>query len=97
MDNLKWSLDLLNLFQADESTTNTTMQAHDPILYNGSKRKPIEEVIDLVEDRIVVSWVLAETIATFLGESESIVDPFILMITSQQVDVIGISYLESHQ
>ena len=73
------------------------MQAHDSILNYGSKRKPIEEVIDLVEDRIVVSRVLAESIATFLGESEGVVDPFILMITSQQVDIVGISDFESHQ
>jgi len=50
VNNLKWSLNSLNLVQTHKSAANTTVQAHDLVFNDGGKGQPIEHVIDLTED-----------------------------------------------
>lgn len=83
MDDLKGSSNLLDLVKAYKGTTNTTMKAYYSFLDNGTKREPVEEVIDFIKDWIVVSGVLSKPVATFFSESKCIINPLILVITSQ--------------
>jgi len=50
VNNLKWSLNSLNLVQTHKSAANSTVQAHDLVFNDGGKGQPIEHVIDLTED-----------------------------------------------
>ena len=83
MDYFQRPLDLFYLLEADKRTTNASVQAHDSILDYSSERQPVEEVIDLIEDGVVISWVLSQSIAALLSESESIIDPLVFVVASK--------------
>lgn len=50
VDNFKRPPDLLDLLKTHEGATNTAVDADDPVFDDGREGKPIEEVVDLVED-----------------------------------------------
>ena len=97
MDDFQRPLDLLNLVQAKECAANATVQADDLLVDDRGQRQPIEQVVDFVEDGVDVGGLLTQTAATLLRETEGIVDPFVLVITPQEVDLIRELDLESHQ
>lgn len=45
----------------------------------------------------MVSWVFTETIAALLGESECIVYPLVLVVASQQMNLIWVADLQCHK
>lgn len=97
MDNLQRSSDLLNLLEADQCGADTTVEAYYSLLDDSGKREPVEEIVDLIEHRVVISRVLSKSIAALLSESEGVVDPLVLMVSSQQMDLVWESDLECHQ
>lgn len=58
MDDLQRPLDLLDLLKADQSAADASMQANNSVLDHSRQRKPIEEVVDFVEYRVVISRIL---------------------------------------
>ena len=97
MDDFKRSLDLFNLIQAQQSATNAAVEANDPLIDDGGQWKPIEQVVDFVEDGVDVSWLFTKSTAAFFSEAESVVDPLILVIASEQMDLIRELDFQGHQ
>ena len=73
------------------------MEANDSLIDNGGQRKPIEQVIDFVEDGVDVSWFLTKSTAAFFSEAESVVNPLILVIASEQMDLMRELDFQGHQ
>ena len=97
MDDFKRSLDLFNLIQAQQGATNAAVEANDSLIDDGGQWKPIEQVIDFVEDGVDVSWFLTESATALFSETESVVDPLILVISSEQMDLIRELDFQGHQ
>ena len=97
MDDLEGPLNFFNLFQTDESAANATMQTDNPILDYSCKRKTVKEIVDLVKDRILVRRVLPKPVTAFFGKPERIIDLSVLMVASQQMDLVGEADLQGHQ
>ena len=97
MDDFKRSLDLFNLIQAQQGAANATMKANDPLIDDGGQWKPIEQVIDFVEDGVDVSWLFTKSAATLFSKAKSVVNPLILVIASEQMDLIRELYFQGHQ
>ena len=97
MDDFKRSLDLFNLIQAQQGATNAAVEANDSLIDNGGQWKPIEQVIDFVEDGVDVSWLLTKSAAALFSEAESVVNPLILVIASEQMDLIRELDFQGHQ
>ena len=97
MNNVERSLDLLNLIKAKEGAADAAMQAHYLVVNDSRKGKPIKELIDLVEYRVDVGGFLTKAAAALLSEAECIVNPLVLVVASEQVNLIWELYLEGHQ
>lgn len=97
MDDLKRPLDLLNLVQAEQCAANATVQADDLLVDDRCQRKPVKQVVDFVEDGVDVGGLLTQTAAALLRETEGIVDPLVLVVAPQEVDLIRELDLEGHQ
>jgi len=59
VNNLKRALDLFNLLEIHQGTSNSSMQTHNTLFDHGRKRKPIEEVVNFVKNRVVICRVFA--------------------------------------
>ena len=97
VNDLQWSLNSINLVKCVQCASNASMQADDSIINNSCKREPIKEIVDLVEDRVWVVWIFSESAAALLSESESIVDPLVLVVSSQEMDLVWELDLQGHQ
>ena len=97
VNDLQWSLNSINLVKCVQCASNASMQADDSIINNSCKREPIKEIVDLVEDRVWVVWIFSKPTAALLSESESIVDPLVLVVSSQQMDLVWELDLQGHQ
>ena len=58
MDDLEWSLDLLDLVKAQKRTADATVQTDNFLVNDRSQGQPIEQIVDFVEDRVYVGWLL---------------------------------------
>jgi len=96
VNNLQRSFDLLNLFQANQGASDATMETNDPILNDRTERKPVEEFINLIIDRVVVGGIFAQSIATFVSEAEGVVDPFVFVVSSEQMYLVWESDFQCH-
>ena len=95
---LKWSLDLLNALNVLNGWTNTSMAAEDALLlisYNGCERHLLESLIDLGEDTVGVVDVFSESLSALVTKSKVLVHMFILVVTSQEHDLLWVLELES--
>ena len=97
VDDLERSLDLLDLVQAQKCAANATVQADNFLVNHRSQWKPVKQIIDFVKDGVDVGWFFTQATAALFSEAESIVDPLVLVVTSQQVDLFRILDFESHQ
>jgi len=88
VDDLKWSLNCLNLFNYLKCASNTSMKAYDSIVYNCRQWQPIKKFVDFVKDRVWLIWLLSETTAAFISKAKCIVDPLVFMVASQEMDLI---------
>lgn len=82
MNNFQRSLDLIDLVQTEKCATDASVQAHDTVVDDGSEGKPVEEVVDFVEDRVGVGGFFTQATAAFFSKSEGVVDPLVLMVAS---------------
>ena len=97
---LEWSLDLLNALDILNCWANTSMAAEDALLlisYNGCERHLLECLIDLGEDTVRVVNVLPESLGAFVTESKVLIHMFVLVVTSQEHDLLGILELECEE
>ena len=83
VDDLEWSLDLLDLVQTQKRAADATVQADNFLVNNGSQGKPVEQVIDFVKDGVDVGWFFAQATAALFSESKGIIDPLVLVIAPQ--------------
>ena len=97
MYHFKRSSDLLNLLQANKGASNTTVKADDSIFDDSREREPVKELINLVEDRVMFRWVFSESVTALFSEAKGIVDPLILVVTSQKMNLVWESDLQRHQ
>ena len=97
MHYLEWPPYLFNLIKRDEGAANAAVKAHNSILDDGRKRQPIEEVIDLAEDGVVLDRVLSKPITAFLGKAERVVNALVFVVAAQQMDLVGEADLERHK
>ena len=88
MDDLERSLNLVDLVETEEGAADTAVETHDFVIDDSGEGKPVEEVVDLVEDRVDVGGLLTETAGALFSETKGIIDPLILVVTSQQVDLV---------
>ena len=59
--------------------------------------KPIKQVVDFVEDGVDISWLFTKSAAALFSEAKSVVDPLILVIASEQMDLIRELDFQGHQ
>ena len=97
MDNLEWPLNRLDLIEAEQCASDTAVQADDSIVDYGSKWEPVEQIVDFVEDGIDVCWLLAKTTGAFFSKAERVIDPLILVVASQQMNLLWELHLQGHQ
>ena len=97
MNDLERSSDLFNLLKADKSASDTAMEADDSLFDNSGKREPVEELIDLIEDRVMLRRVLTESVAALFSEAECIIDPLVLVVSSQEMNLFWESDLQRHE
>ena len=88
VDDLKGSLDCLNLFKYLKGASNATMKTYNSIVYNCRQWQPVKNLVDFVKDRVWLIWFLPKTATTFISETKCIVDPLIFVVASQKVDLI---------
>ena len=73
------------------------MQADNSFINYSRQRQPIEQIVDFVEARVDIGGLLSQAAAALLSEAEGVVDPFVFMIASEQVNFIREFDLECHQ
>ena len=96
MDNFERSLNLLDLVKAEQRAADTTVQADDSLIDYSGQRQPIEQVVDFVEDGVDIGRFLSQSATAFFSESERIVDPFVFVVASEHVNLVGEFDLECH-
>ena len=64
------------------------MKANHLVTDDGSKRQPIEDVIDFLEDGVRFLRVLTKTTGAFISKAEALIDPSIFVIASAQVNFL---------
>ena len=63
----------------------------DDFLFNYScQRKPLEKPVNSAENRIFIVGIFVESVATFIWKPKSIIDPFILVVPSDEVDLVRV-------
>ncbi len=97
VDNLERSLDHLDLLDRHQSRADAAMQTHDFILDQSRKREPVEKLIDFVEHTVGLGRVFTQTVRALLGKTKGIVYPLVLMVASQQMYLVWVFDLQSHQ
>ena len=70
------------------------METDDSLFDNSSKREPVEELINLIENGVMLRRVLTESIATFFCKAEGVVDPLVLVVASEEMDFFWESDLQ---
>ena len=73
------------------------MQADNSLIDYRRQRQPIEQIVDFVEAGVDIGGFLSQAATTLLSETEGVVDPFVFMIASEQVNFIREFDLECHQ
>jgi len=78
------------------------MDAQDPVLCllvkdDCSKWHPLEQLVNLLENRAWVFNVLIKTLSTFLTETEVLVDMTVFMVTAQKEDLTRILEFEGEE
>mmetsp|Transcript_762 Transcript_762/g.946 ORF Transcript_762/g.946 Transcript_762/m.946 type:complete len:252 (+) Transcript_762:356-1111(+) len=73
------------------------MEAHDSFFDDGGQREPVKKVVYFIENRVVFSRVLAQSVAALLGKPEGVVDPLVLVVASEQMNLLRESNLEGHE
>lgn len=94
---LQRSLNLVDLVKAEQGTSDTAMQTDNPIVDDGGQGQPIEQVVDLVEDRVDVGGLLTQTAAALLGETKCVVDPLVLVVATKHMNLVWELDFECHQ
>jgi hypothetical protein len=67
------------------------------IINDSGEWEPFEKAIDSVENAITIQRIFSKSVSAFIRETETVVDPSIFMVTSDHMDLIRESDLESHQ
>jgi hypothetical protein len=73
------------------------MQANDSLFDDSTEWKPVEKLIDFLENRIRFRWVFTKPVTTFFSKSKGLVNPFIFVITSKKMDLIREFHFECHE
>ena len=97
VDHFQRSLDGVDLLQRHQSAANAAVQTDDLVFNQRCERQPVEEVVDLREDRVWLRGVLAQAVAALLRKAEGVVDPLVLVVPAQQVDFVRILHFQRHQ
>ena len=97
MNDFKRSLNRFDLIEAKQGTSDTTVKADDSFINNSTKREPFKHLVDFIEDGVDILRFFTETTRALLGETEGSVDPSILVVSSQQMDLLWELYFEGHQ
>lgn len=97
MDDFEGSLKGVDLLHVIELRTNTTVEADNLILDKSGQWQILEQLVDPHENGIVIVGILAKTCCTLLRETETIIDPSILMVTTNQVDLLGVPHFQGQE
>ena len=82
MHHLEWPFDLFDLLQRNKRWPNSSMQTNNPVLDDSCERQPIEELIDLLINRVMVIWVFAQTVWALLSKAKRVIDPFVFVVAA---------------
>jgi hypothetical protein len=90
---------LFDTLNISHGWADTAVAAEDLAILSdsGSKRKVLEDFVDLCEATVRIVDVLSETSGALSSEAEVLVDVFVLVVAAQQDDLLGVLQLESHQ
>lgn len=97
---LERSLYLLDAVDVGDAWAQATMATEDPLLFvgdDGSEGHVLECFVDLGEAAVGVVDVFAESLGALLAESEVLVDELVLVVSSHEIDLLGVLELQSHQ
>lgn len=90
---LERSLYLLDAVDVGDAWAQATMATEDPLLFvgdDGSEGHVLECFVDLGEAAVGVVDVFAESLGALLAESEVLVDELVLVVSSHEIDLLGV-------
>lgn len=97
MHDLKGSADLLDIFEGVKGGADSAVQAEDLVLNEGSEGQPVEQFVDAGEDRILTLRLLLNLLSALITEPEVDVDLAVLVVATNEVDLLRINALQGKQ
>jgi hypothetical protein len=97
---LEWSLNLLNSLDVLNRWTDTTVAAENSLLFisnNSCKRHLLECLINLCKDTVWIIDIFSESLGALVSESKILIDVLILMVSSQEHNLLWILQLKSEE
>ena len=99
---LKWTLNLLNVFDFLNGRADTCVNAEDfvvgaAVVNDAGERHVLKHVIQAVEHTRSVIYVFVEAALTLLTQAQVAVDVAVFVVSSQHEDLLGVLELQSHQ
>lgn len=91
------SLDLANIIDGSHIGTYSTVDAQDLLFDDSREWEPLEEPVDTLEYRVGVLWVLLALLLALLHEPEVSIDANVLVVASDEMDLIGVCHFEGKQ
>lgn len=99
---LEGPLNFLNVFDLDQGRADTSVNAEYLIVRalvvdNSGQRHVFKHIVKLLEDRVGIVDVFTKASCALLAETMVPVNVAILVVSSQQEDLLGVLQLKSHQ
>jgi hypothetical protein len=99
---LEGPLNFLNVFDLDQGRADTSVNAEYLIVRalvvdNSGQRHVFEHIVKLLENRVGIVDVFTKASSALLAETVVPVNVAILVVSSQQEDLLGVLQLKSHQ
>lgn len=92
---LEWSFYGFNVGYASNSSPDSAVQAQYLVLDNGCQWHPLEKLVHPPEYAVVLESVLIQLLRTFIRETECAINLDILVVSSDQVDLLRVHAFQS--
>lgn len=97
MNDFKGSFDCFNVLDGFERGSDSSMEAKNFIFGDGSQGQPIKKSVDPVEDGILVFGFFVKFFGALVSEAEVDVDLAVFVVSSDEVDLLGVGDFESQE
>ena len=97
MHHFQWSLDILDVFKSIQRSSNSTVKTKNLIFDKSCQRKPIEQSIESHKYRSFLIRLFFQLLSALISESEVYINLTILMISSDEMNLLRIEAFKSKQ